>query len=465
MKNPNIILILIDAVRARNLGCYGYDIETSPNIDKIAEEGIVFENCFSCTNTTDSSLTTIFSGLYPFNHGITTHGEKIEKSHLRYLNKIIFLQDILRKNGYKTLAIDWLSRWHRRGFDYYSGPLDKKRKIFYRFMSNTYTYKLFNNVAGVISKFKNDNTIYYDNANSVTNKAINIINKYKNKNFFLFIHYWDTHTPYNPPKKYLKKLFINNNYNANITIENILNSIKNDKWRRYLKKWMLKAKNVEELLASYDAELSYIDNEIGRLVEYLNKLEILNDTILIITSDHGESLIEHGIYFDHHGLYDVNIHVPLIIRYPEVIHRKKVKSLVQHVDLVPTILELLEIKYNGRFDGKSLVMLFEEDIKNFRQFIYTEESYTQRKFAIRTYKYKYIFAPKKEEAICRFCGVIHGDFEELYDLENDPEELINIADKNFKTKKELKRLLIKFTNKMEKQKIKKKIKKIIEKKR
>ena len=121
MKHKNIVLIGIDALRADHLGCYAYDKETSPNIDNLAKKGITFENAFSCINTTDPSFTTILSGKYPISHGIRNHSEKVTNSMLQnfYKQKIRFLSEILRDNGYKTIGIDWLGRWHKKGFEYY----------------------------------------------------------------------------------------------------------------------------------------------------------------------------------------------------------------------------------------------------------------------------------------------------------------------------------------------------------
>ncbi|MFX0141164.1 MAG: sulfatase-like hydrolase/transferase, partial [Candidatus Hodarchaeota archaeon] len=135
---PNIIFIIIDALRARNLSCYGYPILISPNIDMISKEGILFEDSYSCSNCTDASRTTIFSGMYPTSHGILGHGglwrdKKIGEVDTRklYDSGILLLPEILRAKGYTTLAVDWLGRWHRRGFDHYSGMLSKTKKIYF----------------------------------------------------------------------------------------------------------------------------------------------------------------------------------------------------------------------------------------------------------------------------------------------------------------------------------------------
>jgi len=110
MTKPNVIFIIIDALRADHLSCYGYLKETSPNIDKLAEGGTLFNSCYSCTTATDSSLTSIFSGRYPVSHGIIDHGPRVGQDEIYALSAsgTIFLPEILKHEGYTTIALDWL---------------------------------------------------------------------------------------------------------------------------------------------------------------------------------------------------------------------------------------------------------------------------------------------------------------------------------------------------------------------
>ena len=125
--DPNILFILSDALRARNLQCYGYARNVSPNIDTLAKSGVLLSQAFSCATVTDPSLTTIFSGRYQRAHGIMKHGinrkEDIEKFNEGGTR---LLPEILKSRNYTTLAVDWLGRWHKRGYDCYTG-LSKKR--------------------------------------------------------------------------------------------------------------------------------------------------------------------------------------------------------------------------------------------------------------------------------------------------------------------------------------------------
>jgi arylsulfatase len=424
-KYPNIILIVIDALRARNLGCYGVDKGSSPNIDKIADKGVLFENVYCCWNTTDQSLTTILSGRYPRTHGIVHHGDKITPEDLNAFEglKVRLLPQVLHDNGYETLAVDWMARWFKRGFDYYGYNPERTllRKLVYYVITLPYIHlKYIASNIGLLriyskkrrvtapSLWKGFRDVFrtflftfelarIQDAGFVTRFAEELIRKPRKKQFFLFLHYWDTHTPYNCPINFLEK-----------------------------KKGRMTSEEV--LLAKYRGAVRYVDQQIGRLFGWLKEAKLLDDTLIIITSDHGESLTEHDIYFDHHGLYDVTTHVPLILYYPGAYSEpKRVNGLVQHIDLAPTLYEFFNIKYKDHgLDGTSLMPLIRGEKREIRHFAFNEESYVQRKIGLRTEKFKYIFSPDGV-GLCNYCQQVHGGVRELYNLEVDPEEKVNIA--------------------------------------
>jgi len=445
---PNIIFIIIDAVRARNVGAYGYDKPTTPNIDKIAQQGMLFRNAYSCTNSTDSSLTSIFSGIYTLGHGILHHGGGLGDEEVKAFiqSGIKLLPEILRSEGYSTIALDWLGRWHRRGYDYYSGTKSSKgSRLIERvteMMSAHKSPQLF--VRGMIYLRRRVRREAYA-AKPMTDLAIDLIAKNSTQPFFLFIHYWDVHQGLKPPRHY-SHLFRHPDYSSvpgsTDKIRDVIRLPHETSSIRLARAVLMRNETVGERIREYDASLRYVDDEIGRLMETLRKRGVANQTLVILTSDHGESLSEHQIYFDHHGLYEVSIHVPLIMRYPEVLPGGKViEGFVQHVDLVPTILDLLEIKHPQEdFDGESLMPLVYEG-KELRSSVYVEEAYAQRKRAVRTRKYEYIKAPTEESVVCRLCNRIHGGVEELYDLESDPEQNYNLVEDRAETAKTLRNLL------------------------
>lgn len=457
---PNIIFVVIDAVRARNVGAYGYDKPTTPNIDKIAQEGVLFRNAYSCINYTDSSLTSIFSGIYPLGHGILHHGGGLRNEEVKGFiqSGIKLLPEILRSEGYATIALDWMGRWHRRGYEYYSGikgskgsgPIDRVIEMVSAHRCPQLVRR------GMFYLRRRARREAYA-AKPMTDLAIALIAKNSTRPFFLFIHYWDVHQGLNPPRHY-SHLFRHLDYSSTPgstdKIRDVIRFPHETRSVRLAMVPLMRNKTVGERIREYDASIRYVDDEIGRLMETLRRSGIANQTLVILTSDHGESLSEHQIYFDHHGLYEVSIHVPLIMRYPEVLPGGKViGGFVQHVDLVPTILDLLDIKRpRDDFDGESLMPLIREG-KELRSSVYVEEAYAEGKRAVRTRKYEYIEALSEEEAICKLCNRIHGGVEELYDLEGDPEQNHNLVEDRPEIAKAMQNLLSEWIAYLEQKKV------------
>ncbi|MBD3229219.1 MAG: sulfatase-like hydrolase/transferase, partial [Candidatus Lokiarchaeota archaeon] len=196
------------------------------------------------------------------------------------------------------------------------------------------------------------------------------------------------------------------------------------------------------------AEVVFVDEQLGILFDYLKKNNLNQNTLVILTSDHGESLDEHGIYFDHHGLYDVNIKVPLVIGHSDL-PESRLSGFIQHTDLMPTILDFIGVESKIEFDGQNILPLILSKMDSSSEIIITEEAYTQRKRSVRDKKYKYIKSFSKESSVCRYCGVIHGGLEELYDLENDPDEILNLINERPEIAKEMKEKLRKWFKSIE----------------
>jgi len=419
-KGPNVLLIVMDAVRARNLGCYGYSKPTSPNIDNLAGKGILFKDAYSCVNVTDASLTTIFSGRYPLSHGILGHGHRVKKENIQKLGTcgIHFLPQILRARGFNTLAVDWLGRWHRKGYDYYSGFIRYTKPIGFPLLKVDRGFILLSRRYAWLKKSSS-----IDDAQLVTARASNLISKYRNRNFLLFVHYWDTHSPYAPPINFYKDI---GDQDEGRVIRGIVNPMS---WKR--REW-----RTQEQIARYDAAIRYVDHEIGKLVEHLETEGILDQTLIILTADHGESFTEHGLVFTHLGLYDVTIHVPLIMRHPIFPRNRRIKGFIQHFDVLPTVLDLLGVKYED-YDGKSAMSLIHGETDQLHSAVYAEEAQFDRKSAIRTNNYKYIHALSRSYR--------RGPREELYDLRKDPDETRNVAKEKPERAKMLKEKLIDWT--------------------
>ena len=402
----NVLFIAIDTLRADHMSCYGYDKLTTPYIDKnLVNTGVLFENCIAPGIPTHPGYTTMHTGMHPLTHEIVCHCGKVILK-----NEVKILSQILRSNGYTTAAIDNLvmnAPWFVRGYDYY----------------------IFSGGITVISKgIKISGEI-------VTKKAISFLKAWKegifgdNHPFFLFVHYWDPHTPYLPPEDYIKMFYRGKR-------RPLKELLMQTKWGRHIYKMWLKQiiedKGIDDknyVDASYDAEVYYSDRCVEKLIEYLKEINEFDNTLIILTADHGEGLGENNVYYDHHGLYEWDIHVPLIMRLPSLLPEgKRVSELVTHEDIVPTVLDLLNIKLNYKFDGRSLLPIIIGEEKG-REFVICVENTRMSKRAIRTKGWKLI-QTLKPDIYGRPAGYL-----ELYNLQKG--EDTNLADEHKDIAKEL----------------------------
>lgn len=398
-EKPNVLFIAIDTLRADHLGCYGYPLPTSPHLDRVAGEGVLFLRAFAPSIPTHPGYTTMLTGAHPLVHGIVCHSGQ------RALSRDIkLISEILRGHGYVTAAADNLAvtrngEWFVRGYDYYF------------------------NIGGymVISKGVK---IHGEIACS---KALEFLDlwdrKMVDRSFFLFVHFWDPHAPYYPPSGLVEKV-----YEGDPSQGDLEEKLRSTRWgRRLLRSWLggLISKGVRSMdyvRALYDAEIAYTDEKVRILLERLDDLGIAGDTMIVITSDHGESMGEHNIFFDHHGLYEWDVRVPLIIRYPGVFPRgKRIGRMVQHTDIVPTILDAAGVPAPGHVSGRSLLSLISGGWGGYERVLLMENT-RMTKRAIRTERWKLIQTVRPDPY-----GKPAG-YLELYDVERDPGETRNLAE-------------------------------------
>jgi arylsulfatase A-like enzyme len=279
---------------------------------------------------------------------------------------------------------------------------------------------------------------FINDSERATNKAIEIIKENREENFFLWIHFMDSHIPHFFPNYMINKFLPNKEGKKIFEILNAKGYKRED--MDFLKHCWKFDETTGGITARYDTGILYDDFLVGKIINTLKEEGLLKDTIIFLFADHGESLGEHEIYFTHVGLYDVSLHIPLVMVGKGIPKDKKINSLTQLEDLAPTVLDLIGVKYNpDTFDGKSLLPLLSGEKKEIRESIFMEENGGGlRKRAIRTKKNKYMESPDKENLVCETCNTTHGPITALYDLEKDPDENINLAEKNKKLTKEMK---------------------------
>ena len=420
---PNIIVVLIDALRAKNLSLFGYPNEFDQCIKKLAQESINFTNHFASANATYPSLTALFTGKYPINNGIVhtmpyTTPEEIDK-----LKKNIFwLPLYLKESGYETYLISLIRMWVKTGFDYMQ---EEKEKDTYRKANDKKIIKKIIKImpdwAYVLIKkiLKRDPKLNFPKPKETLDLAISKIKQAK-KPFFMFLHFEDVHYPWatTPTPKVI----------GDKTKKLLNKEIKNISQRKYVQRRMFNTntKNLEEVEAKYNNALKSVDSEIGRLHSFLKQEKLWDNTILILLADHGFSISEHGIYLNHTGLYDESIHVPLMMHIPGIDSRQ-ITELVQNIDIAPTILELLKME-KQKIDGKSVLKLINKGTP-LRNKIFSFDSSCKDRWCVRNKTKKKIFAKEKK---CYACKSEHGEVIEEYNLERDPNELNNIANKEQK---------------------------------
>jgi arylsulfatase A-like enzyme len=260
-------------------------------------------------------------------------------------------------------------------------------------------------------------------AEDLNREAIPVLEELAGEPFFLFLRHMDPHTPYLPPPPF-RDLF----YGKDPCVsphDSMAPVFSSESFGDFFRSWMPPGiRDIDWVVAQYDSSLAYMDLCIRRLITRLEELGLLENTLVVITSDHGETLTEHGIYFDHHGLYEPTIRIPLILHFPGTIPRGvRCGGMVLQQDLVPTILDIMALgntDWRSSMDGQSLVPLLEGGDTGSHQEFFLSECTWMRKQGWRTSRYKLIQALEPD---------LYGlPTWELYDLDEDPGELDNIAD-------------------------------------
>ncbi|MGC9327554.1 MAG: sulfatase [Candidatus Hinthialibacter sp.] len=325
-KGPNVILLTLDTLRADALGCYGNSKVKTPHLDRLAREGVVFEDAVCQIPATLTSHTAIMTGRNP-----KTTGVRFRTARVASFEET--LAERFRFHGYQTAA--FISSYVlspefglNQGFDKYE--------------------------MGSIRK-EGNKTTSERRAQETIEQAISHLSEIREQPFFLWIHLYDPHSPYDPPPPY--STMYDPDYDGPVrgTIAEItrLNAGRGRGASQ---------RDLQHLRALYDGEVAYMDHQIGRLTAKLEEWGILDKTILAIIADHGENLGEEGRFFHGDDLYQPSIHIPFFIRYPEKIaSQTRIRPFVQSIDLFPTLMELTDIPMISGVEGKSLMPLLENE--------------------------------------------------------------------------------------------------------
>ncbi len=432
-RKPNILFIVMDTTRADHFSCYGYKRETTPHIDQIAGEGVLFKNAVSPSSWTLPSHASMFTGLFPVEHG-TGH----VSSHLP--PGIKTMADFLKAEGYKTLAYSnnpWVSFFtglSRNFDDFQEGWKKYDDRYFYEM--------LYNNAVQFMRRHDPTWQVRDHGAARTTEYVKKWIRKHHQSPFFVFINFMEPHLPYDPPEPY-KSLYLP----TDITDGDVRKFSPSSKdVRGFLVERERDPKELSVIDALYDGEVRYVDEKIGELYELLKELDIIHNTLIIITSDHGDNLGDHGIVGHAFGLFNTLIDVPLILRYPEYFEPGTVvEEKVQTTDIFYTVLDAVGVKgHSSKLNlGRSLIQRINGN--DYQDFLIAEHDKPVN--ALRWANNLGIDArhvDKDQRTIImngyKYIETSLGE-EELYHLDQDPTESENILQEYREVAADLKTLL------------------------
>jgi arylsulfatase A-like enzyme len=389
-QKPNIVLFGIDSLRRDHMSCYGYHRLTTPHLDRFAAESVLFENTFSAHIPTTSAYASMLTGMDVFTTQVVALRHK---GPLR--PEVQTLAEILRGEGYNTTCVGFSGNPSSRGFDKY---LD-------------------------YPSWGSWNEGRSPKAEELNKVALPELDRLASKRdpFFLFLRHMDPHAPYLPPEPFERMFYHGNERDPkNQSMEPVM-AFK--PFRDFFASWMPPGiSDKDYIIAQYDGAIAYMDAAIQSIFTALAAKGLAENTIVVVNGDHGETLYDHECYFDHHGMYEPTLVVPLIIRFPGKLPAgQRVRGYNQHKDLVPTLLELAGIQRSDiAFDGHSLLPMVRGEVASHASEFYITECTWMRKHGWRTPQWKLIMA-------------LEPDFHfkppvELYNLIEDPLENNNLAD-------------------------------------
>ncbi len=388
-KKPSLILFGIDSLRADHMSLYGYPKLTTPHMDKLAASGAAFKQCFSPSIPTTPGYSSMFTGMDVFSTDV------VALRHEGPLGKHVkTLAEVLGAKGYNTTCVGFSGNPASRGFQ---------------------TYLDFPGWGS----WEEGRSPKAENLNKVTIPELDRLAA-DEKPFFLFLRHMDPHAPYLPPLPFERIFYHGDEFD---TDNHSLDPVMTFKpFCDFFASWFPPhCKDKDYIIAQYDGAVAYMDACIGNLFAQIEALGIQDETLIVIDSDHGETHYDHECWFDHHGIYECTLHIPLVFVYPGKVKAGQRFSDVVHMkDIMPTILDLMGIKTNIQFDGRSLKPLMEGGFREPEPEMYITECTWMRKHGWRTPEWKLIHALEPD---------MHFKPEiELYNLIKDPEENHNLAE-------------------------------------
>jgi len=342
----NVVLISIDTLRADHLSAYGYEFETTPNIDRVAEEGVLFENAIAETSWTLPAHASMLTGLPSLVHQVVFDGKRLTEGHTT-------LAEVLSAAGYRTRA-------------YVSGPY--LHPIF-GFDQGFETYEvigetIYDEPGFSFERLESDPALQLEFAEreiqsdrnltsgEIADAVVGDLEAVQDAPFFLFLHFFDVHFDYIPPDAYQKKFYPD--YPGSLDANDYATNPKVNA--------EMSPEDLRYVTSLYDGEILWTDEHIGRIMDALDEAGLHDNTLVVITSDHGEEFFEHGNKGHRYTLFDEQLLVPLVLRLPGTLPPGlRIPDQVRTIDLMPTILDIVGIPTDALMLGRSVLPLIDAD--------------------------------------------------------------------------------------------------------
>lgn len=411
----NVVLITIDSLRGDSVGFCGNRAVKTPNLDELAASS--FRSCSVITPqpATNAAHASLLTGMSPNEHGIRTH----MVDHLG--SSAVTLAETLNERGYSTAAIySWVSLMPgfsglNRGFEYYEGFFIEMPAMlenswlqagagFYRRLKEYLT--VFRASEMVMNLGDTMEEKVDARADITADAALKWLGQRDQRPFFLWVHLWDPHYPYLPPPPYDK--LIDPDYQG--SLDGNIRQI----WGIENGSYPLSAADKTHLIALYQGEISFADEQLGRMIGYLKEAGIWDSTILVVVGDHGESLGEHGTWFHPSSLYQQQIAVPLVLRWPGMNPGRADDYSISSIDFAPTLLDLLGQTPPATMSGRTFLGSVRGEPDHATRTVFSQRP-DDSQTAVLQGRWKLIATPKT-------------GYLELYDLLSDPDENSNVAE-------------------------------------
>jgi len=407
--SPNVLLIVVDTLRADHLNSLGYQRRTSPNMDRMARQGALFENAFSASSYTLPSHASLLTGLYPYQHGVEWDKPKTLENHSGTT-----LAEALRRHGYRTAAFSANLYWFTRAMGFGRGFI--RFEDYFHSIGDMVTRTLYGSAIErlVLRRIGWEDIPARKRASDVNRSVLRWIERDREVPFFIMINYFDAHDPYLPPQPYRNRFSSAKNPGGII----------NGHMGRYAP--VLSVEQIQSEIDAYDGAIAYVDSQIGRLLAEFEKSGMMDDLLVVLTSDHGEAFGDHGFFRHEHSLYREVLHVPLIIfKSGQVPPEVRVKQPVTNAAIPATVMDLIGVKDAISFPGPPLTELWKNPA-GANDWPYPLAEIKREPWSLAAYpvthgSVKSLISPK-------WHYIEHEKFgAELYDRENDPHELKNLA--------------------------------------